>query len=99
MFNKLKQFKDLRSQAKKMQKKMEEEILEKEKNGVRIKINGSNEILELDIDQEAMDDRNKLAKTIKEVFKDAMKEMQRRMAKKMLGKDIDFDALKNLGMK
>jgi len=48
MFNKLKQFKDLRDQAKKIQKQMEDEILEVAKDGIRIKINGANEILELD---------------------------------------------------
>jgi len=98
MFNKLKQFKDLRSQAKQMQKKMEEETLELSKNGLRIKINGSNEILELDISDDLMTDKDKLSKTIRETFKQAVKDMQKRMAKKMLGSDIDFDALKKLGM-
>ena len=98
MFNKLKQFKDLRSQAKKMQKQMEEEILEKSKDGLSIKINGSNEILELDIADELMGDKEKLVKVIKNLFKDAVGDMQRKMAKKMMGSDINFDALKKLGV-
>ena len=98
VFNKLKQFKDLRSQAKKMQKQMEEEVLEKSKDGVRIQINGANEILELHIDDELMGNKEKLIKVIKNIFKDAIGEMQKKMAKKMMGSDIDFDALKKLGV-
>jgi DNA-binding protein YbaB len=98
MFNKLKQFKDLRSQAKNMQRQMQEEILEKSKDGVRIKINGANEILELDINDELMGNKEKLIKTIKNLFKDSLKDMQKKMAKKMMGSDIDFDALKKLGV-
>jgi DNA-binding protein YbaB len=98
MFNKLKQFKNLRDQAKKMQKTMEEETLEKEKDGVRLKINGSNEILELDIKDELLHDKKKLTETIKKVFTETVKDMQKKMAKKMIGADIDFDALKKLGL-
>ncbi len=98
MFNKLKQFKDLRTQAKQMQKQMEEETLEKSKDGIKIKINGANEILELDISDELMKDKAKLVRAIKDTFADTIKDMQRTMAKKMLGKDINFDALKKLGL-
>jgi len=98
MFNKLKQFKELRTQAKQMQKQMDEEILEKTKDGLRIKINGANEILELEIGDELMSDKSKLAKVIKNVFGETMREMQKKMAKKMLGQNINFDALKKMGM-
>lgn len=99
MFNKLKQFKDLRSQAKQMQKQMEEETLEKSKDGVRIKINGSNEILEMEIADHLMGDKEKLIRVIKELFQDAVKSMQKKMAMKMMkGGKIDFDALKKMGI-
>jgi len=98
MFNKLKQFKDLRSQAKKMQKQMEEEILEVSKEGITLKINGSNEILELDISDDLMSNKDRLVKSIKKVFKGAIHDMQKKMAKKMMGSDFNFDALKNMGM-
>lgn len=81
-----------------MQKTMEAETLEKENNGLRVKINGSNELLELDISDELIKDKQRLISTIKDTLKDATKDMQRRMAKKMMGQDIDFDALKKLGM-
>ena len=98
MFNKLKQFKDLRSQAKKMQKQMEEEKLEHTEGGVSLTINGSNEILSLEIADDLLKDKDRLISTIKRAFKDAMHTMQKRMAKKMMGSDIDFDAFKKLGM-
>ena len=98
MFNKLKQFKELRSQAKKMQHQMQEEVLEVSKDGTRIKLNGANEILDLEIADELLLDKAKLVKTIRHVFADAIRDMQKRMAKKMIGSDINFDALKKLGL-
>lgn len=98
MFNKLKQFKELRSQAKQIQQQMEQETLEVSKDGITLKINGSNEILDMDIDGTLLQNKDKLVKNIKNVFKDAVHDMQKRMAKKMLGSNINFDALKKLGM-
>lgn len=98
MFNKLKQFKDLRDQAKKIQKQMEEESLEAQKDGVRVKINGANEILELDFEDDLLRDKTKLVNAVKKVFKEVVHDMQKKMAKKMMGSDINFDALKKLGL-
>lgn len=98
MFNKLKQFKDLRDQAKKIQKQMEEESLEVQKDGVRVKINGANEILELDFEDDLLRDKMKLVNAVKKIFKEAVQDMQKKMAKKMMGADINFDALKKLGL-
>src|SRR3989338_3364781 len=98
MFNKLKQFKDMRDQAKKIQKQMEDEVLEVAKDGIRIKINGANEILELDIEDRLLKEKERLILAIKKVFKDAVHEVQKKMAKKMMGSDINFDALKKLGL-
>ena len=47
MFNKLKQFKDLRSQAKQMQNALAQESIIHENKGVKITINGNMEIIEL----------------------------------------------------
>ncbi len=98
MFNKLKQFKDLRDQAKKIQKQMNSEVLEVSKDGIRLKINGANEILELDIEDHLLHDKEKMISAIKKVFKDAVRDVQKKMAKKMMGSDINFDALKKLGL-
>ena len=97
MFNKLKQFKDLRTQAKKIQQQMDEEVLEISRDGVYLKINGSNEILDLDIETSLLQDKERFIKTIKRVFKEAVSDMQKKMAKKMLGQNINFDALKKFG--
>lgn len=98
MFNKLKQFKDLRSQAKQIQNQMEEEVLEVSKDGITIKINGANEILDMQIEDKLLQDKDRLIKIIKNTFKEAMRDMQKRMAKKMMGSNINFDALKKLGL-
>ena len=45
MFNKLKQFKDLRDQAKTMQSALATEKVKKKKNGVVIEMNGNMEVL------------------------------------------------------
>lgn len=81
MFNKLKQFKDLRSQAKTMQNALAQESVTEEKNGVKVVLNGNMEIMELKLS----DDLNKNAQeeTLKHCFNEALKRTQRIMAKKL----------------
>ena len=81
MFNKLKQFKDLRGQAKVMQSALGQEKIELEKNGIKIVMNGNMEITELTIENQS--DPSIIAKTMKDLFNDAIKKTQRIMAKKM----------------
>ncbi len=85
MFNKLKQFKDLRDQAKKMQNTLAQESATG--NGgwgkVKITMNGNMEITALEIDDEIMGNKEKLKDAIKHAHKDAMKSVQKIMAKKM----------------
>ncbi len=77
---------------------MEEETLEHNSGGVSLTINGSNEILSLELEDSLLKDKGRLISAIKRAFKEAMHNMQKRMAKKMIGSDIDFDAFKKLGM-
>lgn len=81
MFNKLKQFKDLRDQAKVMQSALAQETVTEEKNGVKIVLNGNMEIIEFKLS----DNLNKTAQeeTVKACFNDALKRAQRLMAKKL----------------
>jgi DNA-binding protein YbaB len=81
MFNKLKQFKDLRSQAKVMQSALAQETVTEEKNGVKLVLNGNMEIMELHLS----DTLNKTAQeeTVKTCFNEALKRAQRLMAKKL----------------
>lgn len=81
MFNKLKQFKDLRQQAKTMQDVLEKESITEEKNGIKVVMSGNMEITELTITSEA--GKDELARQTKTVVNDAIKKVQRLMAKKM----------------
>lgn len=81
MFNKLKQFKDLRSKAKTMQSALAEETITEERNGVKIVLNGNLEVLEVSINK----DLNKAEQesTLKSCFNEAVKKAQKVMAKKL----------------
>ncbi|MFH0856530.1 MAG: YbaB/EbfC family nucleoid-associated protein [bacterium] len=85
MFEKLKQFKDLRDQAKQMQNTLAKETAEGSAawGKVKITMNGNMEITKLEIDDELMSDKEKLTDAIKDAHKDVMKNVQKIMAKKM----------------
>jgi len=81
MFNKLKQFKDLRNQAKTLQNALAQESVEYEKNGVKIIMNGNMEITKLAINTEAQKDKleNILTETVNETIKRAQKVMAKKV--------------------
>lgn len=81
MFNKLKQFKDLRSQAKTMQSALAQESIAEEKNGVKLVMNGNMEITELTLNPELSLETQ--ASSVKTCFNEAIKRTQRLMAKKL----------------
>jgi len=81
MFNKLKQFKDLRSQAKVMQSALAQETITEEKNGVKVVLNGNMEIIELVLNESLA--KNSQEEILKNCFNDALKRAQRLMAKKL----------------
>lgn len=81
MFNKLKQFKDLRDKAKTVQGALAEERVSKEKNGVKISLNGNLEILEVSLNENL--DKKSQEEAIKSVTNDAIKSAQKIMAKKL----------------
>jgi len=81
MFNKLKQFKDLRSQAKTMQNALAQETITEERNGVKVVLNGNMEVLELKLNENL--NNNSQEETLKTCFNDALKRAQRIMAKKL----------------
>ncbi len=81
MFNKLKQFKDLRNQAKTMQNALAQETITEERNGVKISLNGNMEITELVLNPDLSVEEQ--TRAIKSCFNDALKKTQRLMAKKM----------------
>lgn len=81
MFSKLKQFRDLRSQAKTMQDALAQETITEEKNGVKIILNGNLEIISLTINENLS--KSSQEDTLKNCFNDAIKRAQRLMAKKV----------------
>jgi len=81
MFSKLKQFKDLRSQAKTMQDALGQETVTVEKKGVKIIMDGNMEIKEISTPEGLK--KESLDGILKEAINEAIKKTQRLMAKKM----------------
>jgi len=81
MFNKLKQFKDLRNKAKTLQNALALESVDYEKHGVKAVMNGNMEITQLIITPGVANDR--LQSIITEVINETIKRAQKIMAKKV----------------
>jgi len=81
MFNKLKQIKDLRDQAKTMQTALAGEVFTEEKNGVKIVINGNMEVSSVSLNENLSKSAQEDA--IKNAVNEAIKKAQRMMAKKL----------------
>lgn len=84
LFSQLKQITDLKDQAKKLQKELETEVIESEKSGIKVTINGNQEIQKIEIiDQNLLTNKEKLENNTKDAINDAIKKIQMVMAKKM----------------
>jgi len=81
MFSKLKQLKDLRDQTKKMQNALGGETITSEKNGIKVKMNGNMEVIELNINPDLS--KESLENILKDCINDAMRQTQKLMARKM----------------
>jgi DNA-binding protein YbaB len=81
MFNKLKQYKDLRNQAKAMQSALSQESITYEKGVVKVTMNGNMEITALEIKEGSEIERIK-RDTI-DAVNETNKKVQRLMAEKM----------------
>jgi len=81
MFNKLKQFKDLRHQAKTLQNALANEIITVEKGGIRVIINGNLEITQININENLAKDS--LEGLLTDCLNEAIKKTQRLMAQKV----------------
>ncbi|HUT22191.1 MAG TPA: YbaB/EbfC family nucleoid-associated protein [Candidatus Bipolaricaulota bacterium] len=80
-------FFDQIKQMKQLQAQMAEEFAEGSAGfgKVKIKINGAQEILDVQIDESLLENKEKLQNLIKEATNDAIKKIQRQMALKMRG--------------
>ncbi len=85
MLNKLKQFKDLRKQANTLKSAMSEESVTIDNRGVKIVMDGNQEIKTLEINEEYLSPAKKkdLEKYLKNALAEALKKIQRKMAMKM----------------
>lgn len=81
MFNKLKQFKDLKNQAKTLQNALAQETVEYERGGIKIVMNGNMEITSLTIGSEISSE--KLPTILTETVNETIKRAQKVMAKKV----------------
>lgn len=85
MFNKLKQYNDLRKQANVIKNAMAEETIEVSNKAVKIIMDGNQEIKNLTISEDFLskDKKNDLEKEIQSAIAEAIKKVQRKMAMKM----------------
>jgi len=81
MFNKLKQFKDLRHQAKTLQNALADETITVEKGGIKVVINGNLEITQININENLAKDS--IEGLLTDCLNEAIKKTQRLMAQKV----------------
>jgi len=85
MIGKLKQFRDLREQGKKLQGALSGESTTVKEGGVTITMDGNLQMTTITIEDDMMvlEKKNKLEKEIKDAYSSALRKMQRVMASKM----------------
>ena len=93
MFNKLKQFKDIRSKAKQIQDALATEKVEGSAGWGKVKVtmNGNQQVLDIAIDPSLLSDAKSLSNTVKDAVNDAIQKVQKTMASKI--KDLGGDDL------
>ncbi len=100
MLSKLKQFKDLRSQAKQAQNILSQQTVHASGASGRINIvmDGSQKIMSLDIDAALLsaDNKHKIEKGIIEAVENATKEIQKVIAKKIQSGEMKMPDLSSL---
>ena len=98
MFNKLKQFKDMKHQAKHMESELSTVISVGEAmwGKIKVTVDGNRDMKKVEIDPSVLADKTKLEQAICDAHKDAIKKMQFKLAKKIQEMG-GMDMLKNLG--
>jgi DNA-binding protein YbaB len=81
MFNKLRQLKDLRDQAKKVQSALSGESVTVEKNGIKVVVNGNMEVTSITLNKELS--YESMERILVDATNDAIKKMQKIMAQKI----------------
>ncbi len=95
MFEKLKQFKELRDKAKEIQTSLATESVEGSGawNKVKVTMDGNQNVTAVSIADELLTDKSKLQDGVREAVNDAVKKAQRKMMEKMR----DMGALPGMG--
>ena len=97
MFNKLKQIKDLREQANQLKKMLAQETVKGEAHGGKIIVimDGNQEITAVDIASELFtpDKKKDVENGVREAVQNAIREVQKLMAKKMQQGEINLPNL------
>ncbi len=96
MFSKLNQIKELRTQAKEMQKTLGQESEEVSYGGVKLKMDGNQNLTSCQIDPELLDKNKKdeLEKNIIKAHEELIKKIHRVMAKKIKDSGYSLPNLK-----
>lgn len=97
MFDKIKQLKNLRDQAKQMKEMLGQEVVNASavSGKVSLVMNGNQEVLAVEISDELLEPNKKeeLENALKEVFNEAVKKVQRLMAQKLQSSGFNFPGL------
>jgi nucleoid-associated protein EbfC len=98
VFSKLKQFKDLRDQGKKLQETLSQESITTEAafGKVKLTMDGTMSLTKVEIDAELLspDKQDKLQTAVKDAHNDALKKIQRTVASKMQESGFEMPSLK-----
>lgn len=94
MFNKLKQIKDLRNQAKQLQDQLGQETISSSSEGDKINLvmDGNQKVLAIEIDPQLLQPEKKetLENGLKEAYNEAIKKVQRIIAQKIQGGNFNL---------
>lgn len=97
MFDKIKQLKNLRDQAKQMKEMLEQEVVNASdvSGKVSLVMNGNQEVLAVEISDELLNPNKKkeLENALKEAFNEAVKKVQQLMAQKLQSSGFNFPGL------
>lgn len=86
MFDKIKDIYKLQKQAKEIKKKLKNTHIEAESDGITVIINGEQEVIEIKINDEAMQNKKSLEQNVVKCFNKAVKKSQQIGAEMM--KDV-----------
>jgi nucleoid-associated protein EbfC len=89
MFDKMKDMYGLQKKAKAVKKELKNLHIEAEHNGVTVVVDGQQEVVSINISDEAMENKKKLEESVKKAFEKALKKSQQLAAERM--KDIMGD--------